>query len=107
MTKSPRAVAREALALARESLPAYSARRSRKDFTQHQLFAVLALKQFLKTDYRGVVQFLHDFAELREDLGLAKVPNYATLCYAEQRLLKKGSSSSCSSAPPRPLPTAA
>ena len=107
MTKSPRAVAREALALARESLPAYSARRSRKDFTQHQLFAVLALKQFLKTDYRGVVQFLHDFAELREDLGLAKVPNYSTLCYAEQRLLKKGSSSSCSSAPPRPLPTAA
>ena len=107
MTKSPRAVAREALALARESLPAYSARRSRKDFTQHQLFAVLALKQFLKTDYRGVVQFLHDFAELREDLGLAKVPNYSTLCYAEQRLLKKGSSSSSCSAPPRPHSTAA
>ena len=107
MTKSPRAVAREALRLAQQSLPPYSAARSRKDFTQHQLFAVLALKQFLKTDYRGVVQFLHDFAELREDLGLAKVPNYSTLCYAEQRLLKKGSSSSCSSAPPRPLPTAA
>ena len=107
MTKSPRAVAREALALARESLPAYSARRSRKDFTQHQLFAVLALKQFLKTDYRGVVQFLHDFAELRDDLGLSKVPNYSTLCYAEGRLLKKGSSSSSSAAPPRPQPTAA
>ena len=107
MTKSPRAVAREALRLAQEALPAYSSKFSRKDFTQHQLFAVLALKQFLKTDYRGVVQFLHDFAELREDLGLAKVPNYSTLCYAEQRLLKKGSSSSCSSAPPRPLPTAA
>ena len=107
MTKSPRAVAREALRLARESLPPYSAVRSRKDYTQHQLFAILALKTFLKTDYRGVVQFLHDFAELREDLGLAKVPNYSTLCYAEQRLLKKGSSSSCSSAPPRPLPTAA
>ena len=63
MTKSPRAVAREALALARESLPAYSAVRSRKDFTQHQLFAILALKIFLKTDYRGVVAFLGDFAE--------------------------------------------
>src|SRR5438874_3081459 len=107
MTKSPRAVAREALALARESLPAYSARRSRKDFTAHQLFAILALKQFLKTDYRGVVQFLHDFAELRGDLGLSKVPNYSTLCYAEGRLLKKGSSSSSCSAPPHLQPTAA
>lgn len=96
MTKSPRAVAREALALAREALPAYSAVRSRKDFTQHQLFAILALKAFLKTDYRGVVQFLADFAELRADLGLAKVPNYSTLCYAEQRLLKKGAAASCS-----------
>ena len=107
MTKSPRAVAREALALARQSLPAYTSARSRKDFTSHQLFAVLALKQFLKTDYRGVVQVLRDFAELRGDLGLAKVPHYSTLSYAEQRLLKRGTSSSSCSAPPRPQPTAA
>src|SRR4051794_5387498 len=106
MTKSPRAVARKALELARESLPAYMSARSRKDFTSHQLFAVLALKQFLETDYRGVVQFLHDFGELRGDLGLSKEPNYSALCYAEGRLLKKGSSSS-SSAPPRPQPTVA
>jgi hypothetical protein len=101
MTKSPRAVAREALRLAQESLPAYSSKFSRKDFTQHQLFAVLALKTFLKTDYRGVAQVLTDFAELREDLGLAAAPHYSTLCYAAKRLLKKGSSSSSSSAPPR------
>jgi hypothetical protein len=107
MTKSPRAVAREALELARQSLPTYTSARSRKDFTSHQLFAVLALKQFLKTDYRGVVQFLHDFAELRGDLGLADVPHYSTLCYAEKRLLKKGSSSPSSSVPSRPQLTAA
>ena len=100
MTKSPRAVAREALRLARETLPAYSSKFSRKDFTQHQLFAVLALKTFLKTDYRGVAQVLTDFAELREDLGLTAAPHYSTLCYAAQRLLKKGSSSSSSSRPP-------
>src|SRR5690242_16318785 len=104
MTKSPRAVAREALRLAKDALPAYSSKYSRKDFTQHQLFAVLALKAFLRTDYRGVAQFLDDFAEIRSDLGLSKVPNFSTLCYAEQRLLKKGSSSSCSAAPPRPRP---
>src|SRR3954453_11006489 len=102
MTKSPRAIAREALRLAREALPVYSSKFSRKDFTQHQLFAVLALKTFLKTDYRGVAQFLADFAEIRADLGLKDVPHYSTLCYAEQRLLKRGSSSSCSAAPPRP-----
>ena len=107
MTKSPRAVAREALRLAREALPAYSSRFSRKDYTQHQLFAVLALKTFLKTDYRGVAQFLADFAELRDDLGLAKVPHYSTLCYAAARLLKRGRSSSSSSTPPRPHSTAA
>jgi hypothetical protein len=107
MTKSPRAVAREALRLAQDALPEYSAVRSRQDFTQHQLFAVLALKTFLKTDYRGVAQFLADFTELRDDLGLTKVPHYSTLCYAAARLLKKGRSSSSSTAPPCPPSTAA
>jgi hypothetical protein len=100
MTKSPRAVAREALRLAQEALPAYSSKFSRQDFTQHQLFALLALKTFFKTDYRGVVALFDDFTELRDDLGLEKVPHYSTLCYAEQRLLKKGRSSASSSAPP-------
>lgn len=106
MTKSPRAVAREALRLAQDALPAYSSKYSRKDFTQHQLFAILALKTFLKTDYRGVAAALADFADLRDDLGLVRVPDQSTLCYANQRFLKKGSSSSSSSAPPRPQPTA-
>ena len=100
MTKSPRALAREALRVARESLPAYSSKYSRKDFTQHQLFAVLALKAFFKTDYRGVAQMLKDFAELRQELGLDEVPHYSTLCYAAGRL-KKGSSPCSSSRPPR------
>jgi len=100
MTKSPRAVAREALRLAQESLPAYSSKYSRKDFTQHQLFAVLALKTFLKTDYRGVVQHLADFSELRDDLGLSRVPDHSTLCYAAKRLLKKKKSSCSSCRPP-------
>ena len=99
MSKSPRRVAREALRLAQEALPAYSCPRSRHDFTQPQLFAVLALKTFLKTDYRGVVAFLDDFPELRADLGLTKVPHYSTLCYAERRLLKKGGSASSSARP--------
>lgn len=102
MTKSPRAVAQEALRVAQGALPRYSATTSRKDYTQHQLFAVLALKTFLKTDYRGIVAFLKDFAELRDDLGLKKVPHYSTICYAEARLLKGGPSWASSTAPSRP-----
>jgi hypothetical protein len=101
MTKSPRAVAAEALRLAQETLPAYSSKYSRKDFTQHQLFAILALKTFLKTDYRGVVAHLADFAELRQDLKLSKLPDHSTLCYAAKRLLKKGSSSCSCTGPAR------
>jgi hypothetical protein len=107
MTKSPRAVAREALRLAREALPAYSSKFSRKDFTQHQLLALLALKTFFKTDYRGVVAMLQDFPELRQDLALEGVPHYSTLCYAAKRLLKKGSSPCSSSGPARAPGTAA
>src|SRR4051812_8280518 len=83
----PASGGQEALRLAREALPPYSATRSRKDFTQHQLFAVLALKTFFKTDYRGIAQLLTDLGDLRKDLGLTKVPHYSTLCYAAARLL--------------------
>jgi hypothetical protein len=92
MTHSPLALARAALGVARKALPAYSSRFSRHDFTQHQLFAILVLRQFFRTDYRGTIQLLRDFSDLRSVLDLKKVPNYSTLCYAERRLLKKGGS---------------
>ena len=90
MTESPVATAKEALEVGRKGLPRYSDPFSRRDFTQPQLFAVLALRQFFKTDYRGVVQLLADLSDLRKALDLRKVPHYSTLCYAEKRLLKKG-----------------
>lgn len=90
MTKSALALAREAYATARESLPAYGSVRSRKTYTQHQLFALLVLRQFLKTDYRGIVQMLRDWSDLRRALELERIPHYSTLCYAERKLLKKG-----------------
>jgi len=96
MTKSPRRVAREALAVAQAALPAYTCPTSRQDYTQAQLFAILSLKTFLRTDYRGVVAVLADFPELRADLGLTRVPHYSTLCYAEKRLLQKRGSPACS-----------
>ena len=96
MTKSAVRLAREALAVGQSALPAYSSRYSRHDFTQPQLFALLALKQFVKTDYRGLVALLAEWGELRRALRLPKVPHYSTLCYAERRLLKGGLSLSSS-----------
>ena len=90
MTKSPVALAQMALKAAQEGIETYSSHFSRKDFTQPRLFAILALKQFFSTDYRGVIQYLHDFSDLRQALKLKRVPHYSTLCYAEKRLLKKG-----------------
>src|ERR671916_2419833 len=55
MSKSALRVAREALAVGRAALPPYGSRFSRHDYTQPKLFALLVLKQFLRTDYRGLV----------------------------------------------------
>ena len=83
-------MAREAVAVGERALESYSSRYSRHDFTQAQLLAILVLRQFLKTDYRGVVGFVLDCCDVRQVLGLRKVPHYSTLCYAQQRLLQKG-----------------
>jgi len=85
-TKSPVELARAALTVAGEALPAYSSKFSRKDFTQHQLFAMLAVRRFLKLDYRGLEVLLREWAELREVLGLRKVPDHSTIQKAAARL---------------------
>ena len=89
MTKSALAVARQALDIAKESLPAYGSKFSKKTYTQHQLFALLAVRQFLRTDYRGIEQHLRDWSDLRTALDLKTVPDHSTLQKAADRLLKK------------------
>ena len=107
MTKSPVAMAKAAYQVAQANLPEYSCAHSRKDFTQHQLFAILALRQFFDTDYRGIIQLLSDFSDLRQVLKLKAVPHYSTLCYAEQRILKKSSFDTCCKALSDALETSA
>ncbi len=87
-TRSAVALARTALQVGTAALPAYSCRFSKKDYTQGQLFALLCLKQFLRQDYRGVVELLREWSELRQALKLKKVPDHSTLCYAAKRLGK-------------------
>ena len=95
LTKSPLALAKEALAVGQQALPKYSARRSRHDFTQAQLFAILVLRQFFQTDYRGIVQLLADFSDIRQALQLSKIPHFTTLQKAQERLIKRGLGSAC------------
>jgi hypothetical protein len=90
MSKSPKQVALHALAAARDSLPSYSAVHSPKTYTQHQLFAICVLRQFFRTDLRGIVAILEDSSDLRKVLGLKRVPHYSTLSYAEKRIFKGG-----------------
>ena len=73
MTKSPLRLAKTALATARQALPPYPSKFSRKDFAPHQLFALLVLRAFLKQDYRGLEQLLHDGPDLRQTLELAQL----------------------------------
>ena len=107
MTKSPLALARAARAAAAEALPVYASKFSKHDFTQHQLFAMLVVREFLKTDYRGMEELLHDWSDLRQVLGLAKVPDHSTLQKAHERLLEKKGSMPWSMPPSAPPKSAA
>jgi hypothetical protein len=102
MTKSALRVARDALATGEATLPSYGSRFSRHDYTRPQLFALLILRQFLRTDYRGVVALVAEWRELREALGLGRVPHYSTLAHAAPRLLAGAEKGARSSAPRPP-----
>jgi hypothetical protein len=95
MSKSPIALAKEALAAGASALSSYSHKFSRHDFIQAQLFAILVLRQFFRTDYRGIQQLLRDLPDLCRVLELKKVPHFTTLQKAEQRFLKKGALNLC------------
>ena len=107
MTQSPLECARLALLIGKTSLSPYSTQYSRKDFVQAQLFAMLALRQFFKADYRGTVQMIAEWSDLREVLELTKVPHWTTLEKAHQRLLKKGASIASSTLPVTKVDSAA
>lgn len=86
-SKSTLNVARMALRAARDSLPDFAHPKSPKKFTQPQLLACLVVKELLRKDYRGIHATLAEWSDLRQVLGLTKVPHFTTLCAAAKRLL--------------------
>lgn len=73
--------------LASYSLPAYSHKFSRHDFTLRQLFACLVVKEHLKRSYRGAEAILRDCPEWCRMIGMTKTPDHNTLCRAARHLL--------------------
>src|SRR5687767_6098576 len=87
--KSPRKVMRAAFRLARDALPEYSCKFSRKDFTLPQLFACLVVKEHLGRTYRGAEGLLGDCGHWLRDVGLRRAPDHNTLWRAASFLLRK------------------
>ena len=73
---------------ARSVLPDYWHKFSPQKYTLPQLFTCLVLRVILKTDYRGVAEFLKDCTELCNAIGLKTVPHFTTLHKSSQRLLR-------------------
>ena len=73
--------------VAKDALPAYSSKFSRRDFTLPQLFACLVLKEFERKDYRGAEQLLLDWPQLGREIGMPHAPDHTTLKRAADRLL--------------------
>lgn len=65
----------------------YTHRFSPHKFTLPQLFACMVLKTFLKTDYRGLVEWLSDCPDLCRQIELTKVPHFTTIQKAGKYLL--------------------
>lgn len=86
-SKSPLDVAVWAYKIATQSLPTYSCLKSNHIFTQPQLFTLLILKQFFQEDYRGIIEVIDDFSDIKKALELEILPHYTTLQKATQRLL--------------------
>ena len=79
LSKSAVMVAKVALEAGKGALPRYAHKFSRHDYTLAQLFAILVLRKFFKTDYRMAIQWISEWSELRQALELYdKVPHFTT-----------------------------
>jgi hypothetical protein len=86
-TKSPKKILDAAYTAAKKVLPMYSHKFSPQKFTLPKLFACLVLKTFLKTDYRGLAQWLTDCPDLCRVIDLTTVPHFSTIHKASHRIL--------------------
>lgn len=87
-TKSPLAVLQAAHELGRRTFRRHWHKYAPKKFTVPQLFACLALKEFLRLDYRKLTALLEECPAWGQAIGLASVPHFTTFQKAADRLLE-------------------
>ena len=63
----------------RNSMPAYSCRKSKHLYKQHQLAVIWCLMKYLKTNYRGIIVMLELMPELMQIIGLYQLPHFTTV----------------------------
>jgi ATPase family associated with various cellular activities (AAA)/Transposase domain (DUF772) len=80
------AFARTALEVGQAVLPPYRSRFSKHQFTQPQLLAVLCLMRYEDWTFREAEVRLGEHRELRQTLGLSRVPDFTTLYRFLKRL---------------------
>ena len=78
--------ARIAREVSRAVLPRYRSRFSKHQFTQPQLLAILCLMRYEDWTFREAEVRLGEHRELRQTLGLVRVPDFTTLYRFLQRL---------------------
>jgi len=79
-------------------LPGHARPTSPRKFTQPQLLACLIIKEFAGKGYRGMQVLLAEWSDLREAIGLTRVPHFTTLCQASKRLFRKATAEALLSA---------
>ena len=60
-------------------LEIYSCKYSKRKYTQHQLLTLVLLKEYLKTDYRSIVELVELMDPVRSRIGLKQAPHFTTL----------------------------
>ena len=60
-------------------LPLYSCKYSKKVYTQPQLLALIFFKDYLKKDYREIIDLIVEMDRIRNLLGLSTIPHCTTL----------------------------
>ncbi|WP_437200841.1 hypothetical protein [Planctomicrobium sp. SH664] len=65
--------------IGRQYVASYSHLKGPHKFTQEQLLTCLILRAYLKTTYRGVIEFLEVSETLQQRIGLKTLPHYSTL----------------------------
>lgn len=74
------------LEAAKGVLTQYSGKYSKKDFTQPQLLTLNGLMRFDRKNYRDMPDFLEITPEIRDVIGLKKIPHHTTLHKFMQRI---------------------